>query len=97
MAQVFDFTKFKELKEYSEQLETEYLEFLPWIHKKLGVPTTLSSVLKTLFIVLRYLEGTINGFSIMTLITPIDRENIEEGKKLIIDWLENIIENVKAI
>ena len=97
MAEIFDFSKFKQMKEDSNTLENDYLEFLPWINKKLGIPTDIQSATKVLFITMRYLEGTINGFSILAMLTPMKREDIEKGKQLLIDWLNDIIENIKAI
>lgn len=97
MAEVFDFNKFKEMKESADKLENDYLEFLPWINKKLGIPTDLFSMMKVLFITLRFLEGTLNGFSILATLTQMNRDKLEEGKQVIIDWLMDMIETVKNI
>lgn len=97
MAEIFNFQEFKEMRQASDQLENDYLNFLPWINNKLGVPTDIKSVSKVLFIVVRYLEGTINAFSILATLSSVPRDQLEEGKKALISWLQELIEQIKLI
>ena len=53
-------------------------------------------MMKRLYYTLRYLEGHINGLSMLWLVAGVTMEEQQRGVKLIIDWLEDIIENLKG-
>lgn len=80
-----------------DNLEEQYLEFLPWIKNKLGFPDDLPSLLKICYIVIRYLEGIINSLLIISTFTISSDKKIQELKQLLISWLQSIIDKINNI
>lgn len=97
MGKLIDFNKYKGDKESGDVLENKYLKFLTYVNKFTGTPTTGDKLAEILYYNLRYLEGTVNGMSMMSFLNVMTRKEIEEGKRLIIGWLNQIIEDVKNI
>lgn len=84
------------LNEYreSKQLENDYLKFLTYVNKYTGIPITLAQLVRVFFLNLRWLEGTVNCLSVLSIVSINDKE-IEETKTMVIDYLNKIIEDIK--
>jgi hypothetical protein len=98
MTNIVDFIKFKETREDSNQLENNYLKFLTHVNQFLGIPSDMNKAFEVIYYNLRYLEGTINAISILSMLNrSIPRKDIEEGKIYLINWLNQIIEDIKNL
>ena len=97
MDNIVNFNKYKEDKEKEQILEDNFLKFLTYVNKYVGIPTTFKKASEVIYYNLRYLEGTINCISMLQLFTKTNREEIEQFKKLTISWLESIIDSIKMI
>jgi hypothetical protein len=92
MAKIIDFKSYKEQKVDSEKMESLYLDFLKQIHVNCGVPKSIADCFQCLYNALRYFEGSLNCLHI---IKTVDTRDISQIKSLLIDWLEEIIDNIK--
>ena len=90
MGKVINLNEFKE----SKQLETDYLKFLTYVNKYTGIPTNLVQLVRVFFLNLRWLEGSVNCLSVLSIVSTNDKE-IEETKTMVIDYLNKIIEDIK--
>lgn len=98
MSNLINFEQFKQTKQHSNDFEHNYNKFLTHVNKFTGIPSSYSKALEVLYYTLRYLEGTVNAMSIMGLLNiPMSRTDLEEGKKTVITWLEEIIEDIKQL
>ena len=97
MSNIIDFQKFKKEKEENNKLESTYLKFLDHINSFVGIPKSIDKCVETIYMCTRYLEGTINCFSVLTMFTPINTKELDEIKNMTINWLEGIIENIKNL
>lgn len=85
------------LEEYrqSNKLEDEYQEFYSHVRKYLKLPTTVPEMIKSFYFTLRYLEGTINAFDVLTLAKRVPEEQIEEMRVMITSELDRIANDLK--
>ena len=90
MGKVINLNEFKE----SKQLENDYLKFLTYVNKYTGIPTNLVQLVRVFFLNLRWLEGSVNCLSVLSIVSTNDKE-IEETKTMVIDYLNKIIEDIK--
>lgn len=90
MGKVINLNEFKE----SKQLENDYLKFLTYVNKYTGIPINLAQLVRVFFLNLRWLEGTVNCLSVLSIVSINDKE-IEETKTMVIDYLNKIIEDIK--
>lgn len=89
---ILNFEQFRGQRE----LDKDYPKFLGSAEKIFEGKFTPEAMMKRLYYTLRYLEGHINGLSMLWLLAGVDMEEQKRGVKLIIDWLEDIIENLKG-
>lgn len=87
---VLNFELFKNQKE----LDNEYSKFLNHCNKYFGTNVSPEGVFKRLYFATRYLEGTVNGYKIFTML-GLTKEEYDKGTKLFCDWLEAIIKDLK--
>ena len=85
------------LDEYRQcnNLEEDYLKFLSHVNKFIKPPTSIPETIKIFYLILRYLEGTINAFSILTLVKRVPPEMITETKEMVINHLQSLIDDLK--
>ena len=97
MGIIIDFKKFREDKIVSDRLEEKYLKYLTHVNKFNGVPTTFDKALEALYFTLRYLEGTVNGLSILMAlgVSNLSRSEVDNMKGMLLSWLKDIEENIK--
>lgn len=91
MEKIIDFEQFKGKKE----LDKGYEKFLSTANKCFSGYSP-DSMLKRLYYTIRYLEGHINGLSILFLLKGITMDEQKKGVKYMIDWLEEIIKDLKG-
>lgn len=89
---IVNFEFFKGQKE----LDKDYPKFLGNAERTFNAKTTPESMMKRLYYTLRYLEGHINGMSILFLLTGQDMRSQQEGIGYIIDWLESILKDLRC-
>lgn len=89
---ILNFEQFRGQRE----LDKDYPKFLGNAERIFEGKFTPEAMMKRLYYTLRYLEGHINGLSMLWLLAGLDMEEQKRGVKLIIDWLEDIIENLKG-
>lgn len=87
---VIDFELFKDQK----KLDKEYFAFMNHCNKFFGGDVTPTGVFKRLYFATRYLEGTVNGYSLFTKLGITDEE-YNKGTQLFCDWLEDIINTLR--
>lgn len=87
------------LDEYRKgnELEEEYLKFLSHVNKFVGIPKTLPECIKAFYFILRYLEGNVNCFSILSVLGFLSYKEVAENKKMLIDYLQKILDDIKAL
>lgn len=97
MGIIVDFKKFREDKIASDRLEEKYLKYLSHVNKFNGVPTTFDKALEAMYFTLRYLEGTVNGLSILVAlgVSNLSRTEIDSMKGMLLSWIDDIRENIK--
>lgn len=93
MGQLINLQEFKESKNY----EKEYLKFLTYINKYLSIPTDVPSLAKNFYFTLRYLEGTMNCLSILSMVKQFDPKLVEEMKTMIGSYLQEIQDQLKTV
>lgn len=89
---ILNFEQFRGQRE----LDKDYPKFLGNAEKTFEGKVTPEAMMKRLYYTLRYLEGHINGLSILWLCFGVTMDEQQRGVKLIIDWLEDIIANLKG-
>lgn len=89
---ILNFEQFRGQRE----LDKDFPKFLGNAEKTFEGKVTPEAMMKRLYYTMRYLEGHINGLSILWLCFGTDMAEQKRGVKLIIDWLEDIIENLKG-
>ena len=89
---ILNFEQFRGQRE----LDKDYPKFLGYAERIFEGKVTPEAMMKRLYYTLRYLEGHINGLSMLWILAGVDMEEQKRGVKLIIDWLEDIIENLKG-
>lgn len=93
MGQLINLQEFKESKNY----EKEYLQFLTYVNKYLKIPTDVPTLAKNFYFTLRYLEGTMNCLSILTMMKQMDPKLIEEMKTMVGAYLQEIQDQLNTI
>lgn len=85
------------LEEYrkSNSLEEEYLKFLSHVNKFNKVPTDIPELMKCFYFTLRYLEGTVNCFEILSVIKGLRDEQIQDIKVNVGNYLESILHDLR--
>lgn len=97
MGEIIDFNKYKTERTIGNALEERYLQFLTYVNKFVGVPTSLDKAAEAVYYALRYLEGSVNCISTLEYF-GIDRPKDIEGFKVhTIDWLNSIIDNISNL
>jgi hypothetical protein len=84
----------KEFRE-SKEIEKDYQSFLTYINKEIKPPKTIPELGKVFYFVLRYLEGTVNCFTILLTLGMLDYKHSKELKSMVINYLENLIKDLK--
>lgn len=84
-----------ELFKNQKQLDNEYEVFMRYCNKFFGSDVSASGVFKRLYFATRYLEGTVNGYTIFTTLGLSDAE-YQKGTELFCDWLEDIVKNLRG-
>lgn len=79
----------------SNEMEEDYLKFLSHVNKFMKVPTTIPETVRAFYFTLRYLEGTINAFSILSIIKYMPEEQITEVKNMVINYMSSLIDDLK--
>lgn len=89
---VTDMNEFKLSKQYEE----DYLhKFLPIMQACFGNEKNTYSLLKKLFVTIRYLSGV--STAIFTLnVLGMAEDDLNEGKQFYIDWLKEIINTLEG-
>ena len=79
----------------SNELEEEYLKFLSHVNKFNKIPTDIPELMKCFYFTLRYLEGTVNCFEILSIIKGLDDSQIQDIKVNVGTYLESILQDLK--
>jgi len=74
----------------NNKLEEEYLQFLSHVNKFVKIPTNIPELAKCFYFTLRYLEGNINCFTILSLIKNMPPEDVEDLRTQIITYLDGL-------
>ena len=88
---IVDFELFKNQK----QLDKEYSAFMNHCNKFFGADVSAEGVFKRLYFATRYLDGTVNGYSVFGKLGLTD-DNYKTGTELFCAWLEEIISNLRG-
>lgn len=85
------------LEEYrqSNELEQEYLKFLTYINKYLHVPTDVPELVKCFYFILRYLEGTVNAFEILSVVKRLPPQQVDEMRNMVMGYMDKIIRDME--
>ena len=88
--------KIIQISEYLErqEIEKDYQNFLTQINRILKLPTDLPKLINAFYFTLRYLEGTVNSFIILSSLNKLSYEETEQLRKIVIDYLENILKDL---
>lgn len=92
MGEVINFELFKGEKE----LDKDFPNFLANVEMTFDAKTTPDSMYKRIYYTLRYLEGHLRAIKTMRKLgisIPFEKR----GKQLLIDWLDNILDQLKGI
>ncbi|MGN1153818.1 MAG: hypothetical protein ACI4S3_07295 [Candidatus Gastranaerophilaceae bacterium] len=92
MSKIIQFEPFKNAKKWDD----EYPKFLGNLEMYFGTQTDTEQMTKRLYYAIRYLQGVVNSFWVFDLLgIKEDTKEFEKGKKYCIEWLEEIIKNLK--
>lgn len=80
------------LEEYrqSNEMEKEYLKFLTHINKYLHIPTDVPELMKCFYFILRYLEGTVNAFEILSVVKRLPQDKVDEMRSMVLSYMDKI-------
>lgn len=81
----------------SNVLEEDYQKFLTHVNKFNGIPTTTADLARTFYFILRYLEGTVNCFSILSLLHPMPEKEMYEMKQMVLDYINGIKSDLETL
>lgn len=90
-----DIIDLNDYRQVHSNLEKEYLKELPFLQRHFGIPKDMDKLVKCFYFTLRYLEGNVNAFGMVTAFHKVPKPKVEEMKIKIIEWLEEIIEALK--
>jgi hypothetical protein len=81
-----------DLNEYRKMtnVDSDYEKFITAVNKAVGIPTSFNEIIRSFYFGLRYLDGTINCFEILSMVNSFPPEHVEQLKKLVSDWVEEI-------
>lgn len=80
----------------SKQYENDYLhKFLPIMQACFGNDKNTGSLLKKLYVTIRYLEGVSRAVFILNSLEMAE-EDLNQGKQFYIDWLKEIINTLEG-
>lgn len=79
----------------SDKIEDEYQEFYSHVRKYLKLPTTVPEMIKSFYFTVRYLEGTINAFDVLTLAKRIPEDQIDDMRVMITSELDRLANDLK--
>lgn len=79
----------------SDKIEDEYQEFYSHVRKYLKLPTTVPEMIKSFYFTVRYLEGTINAFDVLTLAKRVPEDQIDEMRVMITSELDRLANDLK--
>lgn len=88
---ILNFELFKDQK----KLDKEYTEYMAHCNRYFGTDVTPDGIFKRLYFATRYLEGTVNGYTIFTKLGLSDAE-YKKGTQIFCDWLEDIVKNLRG-
>lgn len=74
----------------SNELEEDYLKFLSHVNKFVKIPTNVPELARCFYFTLRYLEGNINCFEILTLIKNLPPQDIADMKTQLLSYLDSL-------
>lgn len=85
------------LDEYRQfnKMEKDYQAFLTYVNKMLKIPKDVPSLARCFYFILRYLEGTVNCMFLLSILPNIPQTQTFELKKMVIQYLEGILEDLK--
>lgn len=87
---ILNFELFKDQK----KLDKEYFAYMNHCNKFFGTDVTPQGLFKRLYFATRYLEGTVNGYTIFSKL-GITEDEYKKGTMLFCDWLEDIVRILK--
>lgn len=79
----------------SDKIEDEYQEFYSHVRKYLKLPTTVPEMIKSFYFTVRYLEGTINAFDVLTLAKRVPEDQIDDMRVMITSELDRLANDLK--
>ena len=79
----------------SAKLEDEYQQYYSHVRQYLKLPTSIPELIKSFYFTLRYLEGTVNAFDVLTLAKRVPEEDIDEMRVMITSELDRIANDLK--
>ena len=87
------------INEYLKQqeIEKDYQKFLTQINKLIPLPTDIPKLIKAFYFTLRYLEGNVNGFSLLSAFGKIPYKEANQLKTIVVNYLEDILEDLKSM
>lgn len=71
-------------------MEEDYLKYLTHVNKFLHVPTDVPDLIRCFYFTLRYLDGTVNAFEILSLVKQLPEEETTKMKEMVVDYLDSI-------
>lgn len=80
----------------AKQWEDDYPQFLGKVEQCFGAKTDPESMCKRLYYAVRFLEGVVNSYLIFSILgVNLNDESNKRGRKYLIEWLEEILKNLK--
>ena len=83
-----------ELFKNQKQLDKDYFNYMGHCNRYFGTDVSPDGMFRRLYFATRYLEGTVNGYSVFTKI-GINDEEYQKGTELFCSWLEDIIARLR--
>lgn len=97
MGDIVDFNKKKLIKENEKTVEDEFMKFLTVVHEHYGVPHNTLQWFQHAYNSLRYFEGSLRCFPILSVISPLSVKDKEQLKQTLIIFLQELITEVEAL
>lgn len=79
----------------SNELEDEYLKFLSHVNKFVKIPTNIPELSRAFYFILRYLEGTINCFEILSVIKNLPQDEVSQLRQHLTAYLEGLSDDLQ--
>lgn len=79
----------------SNEIEEEYLKFLSHVNKFMKIPTNIPELARAFYFTLRYLEGNVNCFEILSVIKNLPPDEVDELRNHLTSYLDSLSNDLK--